>query len=119
MITQYEVLEVVNLVYVQDVSVLLIQPAIHLLIHGQAAEEKGQGGKYISLNSDTPIDGPKPERMYNPSNKSWVSTRVSCHETCLKNFQRGLPKRYANQIPEPPQLTLVNTEEQQLYCELP
>ncbi|MED6274545.1 hypothetical protein CHARACLAT_017559 [Characodon lateralis] len=51
------------------------------------------------------------------SSKSYLGSPPS--GTCTKNLQREAPRRYPDQMPEPPQLIPFSAERQQLYFELP
>jgi len=52
---------------------------------------------------------------YNPSSEFWVWPGPHLSWMCLENLQREAFRRHPNQMPQPPQLTPFNAEEQQRY----
>jgi len=73
-----------------------------LVLLGDPEAFPGQKGHIIPLASPRPALGPPPSRP------------------CPENFQREVfPPGGINQMPEPPQLTPFNAEEQQLYSDFP
>lgn len=62
---------------------------------------------------------PRTDEEYNPSSKVWVYPGSPPSWTCLENFQRMVPTRHPDQVPEPPQLSPFDMKVQQLYSVLP
>ena len=75
-------------------------PSLQLLV-GDPEGFPGQKGHIIPPASPGSALGPPPSR------------------TCPENLQREATRRHPNQVPEPPQLTPFDAEEQRLYSELP
>ena len=85
----------------------------------------GEKPRHPSLqqHSPAPTGGPRgvprQEGIYNPSSESYLWPGPPPSRTCPENLQREATRRHPNQVPEPPQLTPFDAEEQRLYSELP
>jgi len=118
--------------HIQLQLIIIVHPSVRCLCHcpliqGQVVKAVGSGEKprhpSSQRHSPSPPGGsqdvPRPEGIYNLKREFWVCPRASPRRTCPKNFQREATRTHPNQMPEPPQLSPFDAEEQRLYSEFP
>ena len=108
----------------------LLHPSSHCppLIRGQVAEESRSSralqasfspSNTLQLLLGDPEAFPGQKRYIIPPAGSGSASASPPSRTCPENLERQAPGRHPDQMPEPPQLTPFDAEEQRLYSELP